>query len=100
MKHSPEENPPYLQVPHPPYISTSSWIIALCGISQATWHLSTVGAKMLRLVALVVLLHAVAAQSPSPDPTVLVNGGGTMSQVSSDAAPGGRGLFQTSMHDL
>ena len=55
---------------------------------------------MLRLVALVVLLHAVAAQSPSPDPTVLVNGGGTMSQVSSDAAPGGRGLFQTSMHDL
>ena len=35
---------------------------------------------MLRLIALFVLVRVVAAQSPSPDPTVLVNGGGTMPQ--------------------
>ena len=55
---------------------------------------------MLRLIALVVLLHAVAAQSPSPNPLVQVNGGGTMNQVSRDLTPCGQPCFRTSVHHL
>ena len=58
---------------------------------------------MLRLIALFVLFHVVAAQSPSANPVVLVNGGGTMNQNQNQVrsyALCSRGSVDHPKHDL